>query len=125
MADPVVEPLPMIREEDYDQCRGILKALPRTYAEWQEMRSDMRADLERPYKHDYSQIEIRDIPISPDVFAKRCKDWGGCNSSQEGQGGQASCGDCRGSSSTQGSGIVPQCDGEGTQCPEYPDFPRL
>ena len=85
MADPVIEiePLPKIEEKDYAQFREILKALPPTYAGWLEARKNMRDERERPYNQDYSQIEIHDVPISPDVFAKRCKDWGGCSSIED------------------------------------------
>ncbi len=83
MADPVVEPRPLIKEAEYAQFRGILKELPDTYAEWLEIRKNMRAKLERPHKYDLSPIEILNIPISPYEFAKRCKDWGGCSSIED------------------------------------------
>ncbi len=83
MADPVVEPRPLIEEAEYAQFQGILKELPDTYAEWLEIRKNMRAKLERPHKYDLSQIEIRDISISPEEYAKFCADRGGCSSIED------------------------------------------
>ena len=83
MADEILEFLPLIKEEDYDQFRKILKVLPPTYAEWLENYRNMRAELERPYKHDLSKIEIREIEISPYVFAQYCVERGGCRSIED------------------------------------------
>ncbi len=70
------EPLPFIKEDDYEAIQKIIPGLPDTYAEWLKMHEGE--------KRERSKINpIQEVPVRPDEFEAYCKARGGRRSTQD------------------------------------------
>ncbi len=70
------EPLPFIKEDDYEAIQKIAPDLPDTYADWVKKHEQEKREI--------SNINpIQEVPVRPDEFEAYCKDRGVRGSAQD------------------------------------------